>query len=267
MSPHLQDYHMHSDFSYDCQVPMREMCLSAISKNISEIGFTEHCDFILVAPWRDRLDLAKWNKEVDRCRLEFKDRLHILKGLEFGEPHLLSDDFKRIEKAQAFDYILGSLHWVADQSVFDSAYFERGYTASFEDFFAELEIMTRQPRFDILSHFDVVARQGALHFPHYDVADFQSSICKVLRNCIKAEIALDINTAAMRQRAHLMTPNEQVLTWYRELGGERVTLGADAHFAEDVGADLPLAIELLKKTGFDKVCCFRNRSSSWAPLS
>lgn len=267
MAPIAQDYHMHSDFSYDCQVPMRQMCLAAISKNISEIGFTEHCDYLLIAPWRDRLDLAAWNEEVERCRREFEGQLQILKGLEFGEPHLLTQELARVEKLYAFDYILGSLHWVGDRSVFDKEYFKRGYIASFEDFFTELEMMTKEPRFDILSHFDVVARQGALHFPQYNVADFESSIRAVLRNCVKADIALDINTAALRQKAHLMTPNLKILRWYKEMGGQKVTLGADAHFAEDVGAHLPDAIELLQEAGFDRLCRFRNRASNWVPLT
>lgn len=235
------------------------MCLSAIAKKIPEVGFTEHCDYLLIAPWRDQLDLVSWNREIDRCQAQFKGQLQILKGLEFGEPHLLEVEFERVATSYDFDYILGSLHWVDNCCVFDKNYFNRGYFDSFNHFFTELELMTQSPRFDILSHFDVVARQGALHFPQYDVADFEAPICRVLRNCIKADISLDINTAAMRQKAHLMTPNLQILKWYKRLGGKKVTLGSDAHFADDIAAHLPQAIELLQQAGFDQVCRYRQR--------
>lgn len=264
LAPH--DYHMHSQFSFDCPEAMEKMCQAAIDRSLPEIGFTEHFDLHPLAPWRDQLDLPAWNAEIERCQRTFAGRLTILKGLEFGEPHLFDAEFQKVSNAFAFDYILGSLHWVEKLNVFDPKYFDQGYLESFGKFFAELEVMTRQPRFDILSHFDVVARQGALRFPKYDPRDFEKTIRQVLRNCIDRGIALDINTAAMRQPAKLMTPNVQILTWYREMGGERVTFGADAHQAADVGAHFPQALDLLGRCGFDAVCRFRLRKESKIPL-
>lgn len=258
-APH--DYHMHSHFSHDCQIPMREMCQAAIDQGIAEIGFTEHFDlFPRGAPWTNRLDLPSWSLEIENCRRAFDGSLRILRGLEFGEPHLFDDEFQRVAAQYPFDYILGSLHWVGEYNIFDPKYFQRGYFDSFGDFFAELEQMTSKPRFDVLSHFDVVARQGVLHFPQYNPTNFETQIRRILQNCVNHGIALDLNTSAMRQKAQIMTPNYQVLKWYKELGGDRVTLGADAHLASDVGAHFSEALNLLESVGLKHLSSFKKRS-------
>lgn len=263
-APH--DYHMHSHFSFDCNAAMESMCRAAIDGNLPEIGFTEHFDLYPHAPWRNQLDLSAWNAEIERCQKLFAGQLVILKGLEFGEPHLFEAQLQSVAGEFAFDYILGSLHWVERCNVLDPDYFDRGYRTSFGNFFKELEVMTRQPRFDILSHFDVVARKGAARYPDYDPVDFEAVIRKVLSNCVDHDIALDINTAAMRQPVKLMTPNEKILRWYRQMGGDRVTLGADAHQTADVGRDFSTAISLLKSCGFQTICRYRQREVSKIPL-
>ncbi len=38
----LIDYHVHTDNSLDCKVPMAEMCAYAARLGVSEIAFTDH---------------------------------------------------------------------------------------------------------------------------------------------------------------------------------------------------------------------------------
>ena len=51
-----------------------------------------------------------------------------------------------------------------------------------------------------------------------------------------------------------------ILRWFKECGGELVTVGSDAHRPKDVARGIPQALELLKAAGFDHVTTFAGRN-------
>jgi histidinol-phosphatase (PHP family) len=262
-----QDYHMHSNFSCDCQAPMATMCRSAISKGIPEIGFSEHFDLHANEPFRDWFRPSEWWEELERCRSEFAGQLTIRAGIEVGEPHLFGNELQQLLSTIPFDYVLGSLHWVGSESVFHPSYFHaRTKEKVYDDFFEELIRMTAIGGFDILSHFDVPIRTAfAIHGP-YNPRRHEEAIRQVLRNCIEHGIALDLNTAALRRTAKVLTPAPEILAWYAELGGERVTLGSDAHNPDDLGAHLPVAMQLARTAGLRYLTHFTARQATLLPI-
>lgn len=266
MIPH--DYHMHSNFSPDCQAPMAEMCRSAIMKGIPEIGFTEHFDLHPDEPVRDWFKPQPWWSEIECCRAQFGDQLTILAGIEVGEPHIFQLETQQMLAAYPFDYILGSLHWVGRNSMFNPRYFRQtpedvAYTAYFE----ELERMTRLGGFDILSHFDVPVRTAFAVYGGYNPLPFEEPIRAALRHCIDHGIALDLNTSALRSHVKLLTPGVEILRWYVEMGGERVTLGSDAHQPHNVGEGLVQALAIAQEAGLKYVTHFRQREARMVPIA
>ncbi|MCB0142176.1 MAG: histidinol-phosphatase HisJ family protein [Caldilineaceae bacterium] len=265
MIPH--DYHMHSNFSPDCQAPMATMCRSAIAKQIPEIGFTEHFDLHADEPVRDWFKPEPWWQEIEQCRAQFGDQLTILAGIEVGEPHLFHAEMQTVLATGPFDYVLGSLHWVGRNSMFDPNYFratpaDAAYTA----FFEELERMTGVGGFDILSHFDVPVRTAFSVYGGYDPRPYEEPIRAALRNCIEHGIALDLNTSALRSHVKLLTPGPDILRWYVEMGGERVTLGSDAHQPRNIGGKLEQALTIARQAGLKYVTHFRQREARLASI-
>jgi histidinol-phosphatase (PHP family) len=265
---------MHSNFSADCHAAMADMCRAAIAKGLPEIGFTEHYDLHPSEPQRDWFRLEAWAAELERCRAEFAGQLTIRAGIEIGEPHLFQAEAQAMLARYPFDYALGSLHWVGDTIVFDQEYFRRPADEAYRLFFEELERMTRVGGFDILSHFDVVIRVGLEIYGEYDSCRYEDVIRPVLRNCIEHSIALDLNTAALRRRslngrrppASLLTPGPDILRWYAEMGGERVTLGSDSHRPEQVGFGLDVALETAQAAGLKYVTQFEQRQARLVPI-
>ena len=47
------DYHVHTAFSCDSEVPMEEMIKTGINKGLTEIAFTDHVDFDPRYPFTD----------------------------------------------------------------------------------------------------------------------------------------------------------------------------------------------------------------------
>ena len=58
-------------------------------------------------------------------------------------------------------------------------------------------------------------------------------------------------------------PHEDILKRYRELGGEIVTIGSDAHAPERIAADFDRACSILKKCGFRYHAIFRKRKPTF----
>lgn len=262
------DYHMHSNFSCDCKATMLDMCRSAIDKGIPEIGFSEHYDLYSGDTCPNYFKPAAWLAEMDRCRAELAGQLTILAGIEIGEPHIFQKETSLMLASYPFDYALGSLHWVGNGSMFDINYFKaRPADEAFRLFFEELERMTRIGGFDILSHFDVPVRTAHAVYGAYDPARYEDLIRPVLRNCIDNGISLDLNTKALHLRANVMTPGFEILRWYAEMGGERVSLGSDAHKPEHVGAYLDVALEIAQRAGLKYVTHFAQRQAKLVPIA
>jgi histidinol-phosphatase (PHP family) len=260
MYPH--DYHLHSNFSCDCKVSIVEQCLSAIAKGLPEIGLTEHYDLHPGEECPNWFRVNEWAAELDRARQEFEGRLIVRAGIELGEPHLYQTECQTMLQRYPFDYALGSLHWVGDQIIFDRHYFQqRSPNEAFGRFFEELERMTRVGGFDVLSHFDVVVRVGQPIYHGYDPRRYEAAIRAVLQNCIDHGIALDLNTQGLRNRCQLLTPGVEILTWYREMGGERITLGSDAHTPDAIAANFDAAIEAMQAAGLKYVTQFEKREA------
>ncbi len=259
MFPH--DYHLHSNFSCDCKATMGEQCLSAIEKGLPEIGFTDHFDLHPGDECRGFFHLKEWAAELELVRKEFEGRLTVRAGIELGEPHIYQAETQALLQSYPFDYALGSLHWVGHEVVFDRNYFHRPADEAFRLFFEELERMTRVGGFDILSHFDVVVRVGQPIYGEYDPRRYEDVIRAVLRNCIEHGIALDVNTKGLRDRCRLLTPGVEILRWYVELGGERATLGSDAHRPDHLGANFDVALEAMRVAGLKCVTMFERREA------
>lgn len=241
---------------------MQEMCQSAIAKGIPEIGFTEHYDLHPDEPDRDWFKPEGWWAEIERCRAEFAGQLTIRAGIEIGEPHLFRAEAQAMLASGPFDYVLGSLHWVGNKSVFDASYFSTTPADTlFHDFFTELAQMTSVADFDILSHFDVPVRLGYGIYGGYDPTRYADVIRPVLQNCIDRGIALDLNTAVLRRHVPIMTPGHVILGWYVEMGGKLVTLGSDAHYPQHVGAGLDAALAMMRTVGIEEVVRFEQRQA------
>jgi histidinol-phosphatase (PHP family) len=259
MFPH--DYHLHCNFSCDSKASIVEQCLGAIQKGLPEIGVTDHFDLHPGDECAGFFRPIEWAAELDRARREFEGRLVIRAGIELGEPHIYQAECQAMLASYPFDYALGSLHWVGDEIIFDRQYFRCPADEAYGLFFEELERMTRVGGFDILSHFDVVVRVGKPLYGDYDPRRYEEVIRAVLQNCIERSIALDLNTQGLRNRCQLLTPGVEILTWYREMGGERVTLGSDAHQPDDIAANFDLALDAMHTAGLKYVTQFEQREA------
>ena len=93
----------------------------------------------------------------------------------------------------------------------------------------------------------------------YRLSDYADKIDAVFRALIEKGKALEINTSGLRQNLGVTLPDLPLVRRYRELGGELITIGSDAHCASDVGAGIADGMALAEEAGFHHVTLFQSR--------
>ena len=264
------DYHVHTNFSNDCQSEMTAVCEAAISRGVREIAFADHLDFGGFDPALNDLDVPAYLAGIARCQRLYGDRLTILAGVEVGEGHLFQCEAAAVLGAFEFDLVLGSLHYVDRRPVWDGRYY-LGQTLEegLEAYFSELALLVSKADFDVLGHFDIVLRAayGAFGRTRLDYTPYEATIRGILRTLVERGKGLEINTATLQRGMAAMNPPLQVLRWYRELGGEILTFGSDAHTVGAVGGSFDAAVALAQAAGFERLARFENRQAILTDVS
>ncbi len=252
------DFHVHSRFSPDGREPMEALAAAAAERGLDEICVTDHVDVAeggRTAPlgWAERL--AEYRAAA--CRWDGKVRLRL--GVELGDMVL---DFPAAEEIlrqmPELDFVIGSLHAMSpafgrrDLCFVDRDDLSR-LDALLRDYLAELLRHARWGRFSVMGHLTLPARYLAAKFGReVSFHPYREEIAQIYRALIENGCGIECNTS----RGKLFLPDRELLTLYRELGGEIVTLGSDAHRREDVGAGIREGQELLRSCGFRYVCTF-----------
>ena len=198
----------------------------------------------------------------------YRNRLELRIGVEIGlQPHL-GDAYRTWLSDKSFDFLIGSTHLV---DRFDPYYpdFWSSYDAA-SGVNRYLDVTLQNIRafddFDVYGHIDYIIRyvpDGERIFPYAQHADQVDAILKLL---IEKGKGIEINTGGYK--AGLSEPNSchDVLRRYRELGGEIITMGSDAHTTEYVAYRFADAREVLKECGFRYFTVFRERKAEFVPL-
>jgi len=255
------DYHMHTRFSEDADDTPEAMCRQAIELGLPEIGFSEHWD---VGPYETKPRFFKpepWYTELERLRSLFAGQLLIRAGIEVAEPHLYPQETAEVLVRAPFDYVIGSVHYVGPNFMFNGEYLKT-HTADevYSSYFAELDQMVRTAEIDIVAHFDIPARAGKSIFG-YEPARYEETIRSTLKTCIERGLALDVNVSGLRKPSQIIMPDPLILKWYAEMGGQRVTLGSDAHRLPEVGLHLEKAIQAIQAVGIMQLTQFEQRQA------
>ena len=97
---------------------------------------------------------------------------------------------------------------------------------------------------------------------HMTFDGFEEQVAEIFRLLIAGGRGIELNT----NRGNTPLPDARWLRLYRELGGEIVTIGSDAHSPEYVGCAVAQTQALLKDCGFTHFCTFQNRRPAFHAL-
>ena len=259
------DGHVHSEWSWDAVAgDMEATCARAVELGLPAVAFTEHVDHTrwLVSEGTepdprargDRapgtftagpLDVDGYLESLERCRERFPS-LHLLSGVELGEPHWHADAVAHLLAAGPFERVLGSLHSLPDDA---AAAEPPSSTAAARRRRSSRATSSSSPRWSSRPASSRCSRTsttrcatGRARPGRSTSARSRTSFRHVLRTLAGGDRVLEVNTKGP------MLP--EVVRWWREEGGRVVTFGSDAHRPELLGRRLAEAVAMVEAYGF-----------------
>lgn len=257
------DMHMHTWFSTDSEACPCDMADEAVRKGLKTICFTDHFDKDDLE-WGEEgiFDVDAYFVEMQKLQEEYAGKLNIRIGIELGLRTYLKDYYEELTKKYPFDFVIGSVHNVpykkdaegnilytdpAAEKLFTDRTDKKAYRLMME---TTLENVRTSDCFQTLGHLDYVVRYGKSREKEYSYTDYADIIDEILKLLIEKEKGLEVNSAGLKYGLPFAHPHPDVLKRYRELGGEIITIGADAHKPEHIAYDFARAEEILKSCGF-----------------
>lgn len=257
------DMHMHTWFSTDSEACPRDMADEAVRKGLKTICFTDHFDKDDLE-WGEEgiFDVDAYFVEMQKLQEEYAGKLNIRIGIELGLRTYLKDYYEELTKKYPFDFVIGSVHNVpykkdaegnilytdpAAEKLFTDRTDKEAYRLMME---TTLENVRTSDCFQTLGHLDYVVRYGKSREKEYSYTDYADIIDEILKLLIEKEKGLEVNSAGLKYGLPFAHPHPDVLKRYRELGGEIITIGADAHKPEHIAYDFAKGEEILKSCGF-----------------
>ena len=252
------DYHMHSTVSFDARDSALDMALVAKAAGLKEICFTDHLDYDPLGKLQNiAFDTEVYNAAYDN--LEVRD-LKIRCGVEFGMTVDNIALFKEDLKRRHFDFVLGSIHFVDKLDVYYTDYWQNKTVFEAERRYLEavLDCVRLHEDFDVLAHLTFIGKAAAHHaLRPVPFAEHRELIDEILKTVADKGKGLEMNTSGV-DRCGGFLPTADYFRRFKELGGEIITVGSDAHFVSRVGQYTGDACAIMKEI-FGYVCTFQDR--------
>lgn len=235
---------------------MLESCRRAEELGLRAIAFTDHADFTEYVRSKDGLlDVRGYLECIERCRAAFP-HLQILSGVELGEPHIFLSETAAILSAGGLDRVLGSVHCISlpegltDASTPGLFSAERAHSLLRAYFEETLRLIESSATFEVLAHLDYPKRYWPHDLVPYREEDHEEEIRMVLTAAARRETVLEVNTTRGIDPARGLCPGLTTLRWWHEVGGQKVSLGSDAHDPTRIAEGFAHAREVIGSVGF-----------------
>lgn len=252
------DYHLHTRLSYDGEGDPMAMIRKAKELGLKEICFTEHVDFDPGAvPVKMDFDVQEYWDVYEHLDVE---GIKVRRGMEFGIMKDNHADFDAALKRYPFDFVIGSMHFVDGLDIYEPPFWASISPKEAEQRYFDqlLECVRAHDQFDVLGHITYIGKLAANPYRRpIAYADYKDHLDEILRILVSRGKGIEINTSGV-DRCGDYLPGVDYLRRFKELGGEIVTVGSDAHDESRVGQYCKEACCAVADV-FGYVCTFENR--------
>ena len=269
------DTHVHSQFSFDgSRTSVERNAREAIVKGLGGICITDHNDIFVPSgkaahgeTGKEEFDVPAQQAEIDRINaivasgkvekgglLEGVTRttwpqvkkFRVFKGVEVGMYRDSREQVRKFLSENEFDQVIASVHYLEDTDPYWGEYYKgknwkEAYGRYLDTIYSEIRWLGKD--FDILFY-----------------KDFPGELDEILKFLVSEGKGLEINTKTY-QKYGLRTPelDRDILMRYRELGGEIISLGSDAHDPTRVGDKFMYFAQYVKMFGFRWLAHYEGR--------
>ncbi|MGH2979221.1 MAG: histidinol-phosphatase [Solirubrobacterales bacterium] len=272
----LTDYHTHlrpdvgdtPPERYFTEANVHRYLEVAAERGVTELGFSEH-----VYRFREALDVWRHPFWRECAHDSLDDYVEFVSGMDGVKLGLEVDwipgreaELIRLIDGRPWDYIIGSVHFVADRAVDHDGYDIWESADSDEiwsSYFGALGEAAASGLFDVLAHPDLVKvwGRGRPDPPRPRRAYYEIAMPAIAA----ADVAIEVSTAGLRKPVGEIYPARELLEMCVE-AGKPVALSSDAHEPQHVGHGYEAAVALLREVGVERVSVFDRRVRAEEPL-
>lgn len=242
------NYHTHTTWCDGKNSP-RQMVEAALDKKFNELGFSSHAmlpkgtlDWVL-----NERSLSEYVKEIHALKMEFKDQIKILCGVEADYIRGMANPDRGTFAAYQLDYIIGSVHFVvADDgtpvAVDDTPeilsagirdHFDGNVEKYVRAYFEQQREMIKGFDFEVIAHPDLVRKFNQRH-PFFDESApwYREELVKMADAIAASGKLCEVNTGAIsRGWLDEAYPSASFYELLRARGVKFI-LSSDAHSAD-----------------------------------
>ncbi len=277
----LIDCHTHSTNSPDGNSSAEDMLKTAIKHKLSAYALTDHCE---VNRWFSiehygaepneydtydfGADFEKSMKENTVLKEKYKDKINFLCGIELGQAPLDLGLADSIAADKRLDFVIGSIHQVVSYDDFAFIdYSKNDVDTLLKMYYDNMYSLCKWNKFDILGHITYPLRyiEGDKGIK-VDMSKYEEIIRCCFRTLIGNGKGIEINTSGLRQAYGKAFPDLYWVKMFKEMGGEVLSLGSDAHCSEDLGKGISDGAEIALAAGFKYLCFFKERKPNFIKI-
>ena len=270
----LTDYHVHlrpDDGGTDASTYFTERNLvryveRATELGIGQLGFSEH-----IYRFREALRIWRhpfWEEQAVDSLGGYVEFLLAMRqagypvkiGVEADYVPGREDELAELLESHPFDYVIGSVHFIADRAVDHEGYDAWRESAPEEvwrEYFEAIGQAAASGLFDVLAHLDLVKVWGAGRpAPPEPLEIYYEPAVAAIR---EADVAIELSTAGLRKPVGEMYPSPELLRVCVQ-AGKPISLSSDAHLPEHVGFAYDRAREALREAGIGELAVFEQRA-------
>lgn len=270
----LTDMHVHSHFSSDSKEQPEAIIETAIAKGFSYAYFTDHHDMDFpVNPAESamdfQLDFDTYIKKLLELKELYRGKIEVRLGVEQGICPETAPRIAELSNSHPFDFIIGSSHLsslINGDPYYPDYYIGKTNVEAYREYFtSEVENVKLTDGFDVYGHLDYAVRYCPDSSFVYNFDDYRDIFEVLLKLLIEKGKGIEINTAGIAKIGY-PHPHIEALKLYKELGGEIITVGSDAHKKEDIGYGFDATEDLLQSVGFRYYTVFKARKPEFVKL-
>src|SRR4051812_15284568 len=273
----LTDYHVHlrpddpdtPGARYFTAANVERYRTVAEEQGIAELGVAEHVHRFVQAldVWQHPFWRESATDDLDAYCGFVREETDLRLGIEADFVPGREDRMAALLDGRPWDYVIGSVHFLADRAVDDRTYDVWSDLRSPERvwgrYFETLAEAARSGLYDIMAHPDLVKVWGReAPLPEGDLRRFYEPFVEAVA---EAGVAIEVSTAGLRKPVGEIYPAPALLEMLVDAGAP-VALSSDAHAPGEIGAGYEQAVQLLDRHGVTELALFEGRERRMAPI-
>lgn len=259
------DLHTHHFRCGHADGNIRDYVEAGIAAGLTAIGISDHTPYFgspeeqafprIAMP---KAEIANYVAEVLSLKKEYEGVIDVLLGIESDYFPQHAELYREILGRYPFDYIIGSVHYVNEVSIFNKSRWKghgkEAKIAAKTEYYRLIAESARSGMFQILGHID--AMKG--NYPPFSDIPAPGPLDDCLRTIGECGVAIEINTSGKTKLSGGWYPSDAILERALHFGVE-VTFGSDAHKPSRVGDEWEEVAARLREIGFKHWVYFKQK--------